>query len=552
MSTKTIYKRIALVAVAALGAGVLSVAPASAAYTKVFLASGSSPTLTESTSLVATAKQTQMSGANNFVTFATGSNAGVLTITGSTLNTAATSGVSIAADKLSATQTAATTYTVPTKVAGTITVNFFLTSAGVTSTTADDILVITVNDAATYLASPTNSTSLIAIGAAATPVVATADDAVTASNLASAGQAANITVAVKDGTAAKTAVAGVISATIEGPGLIGISASTTNTPASARFASLGTAGSGVSAANVTVWADKTGAGGTATIKIYSGTVLIATETVKFFGAVKTLGSATVRGSISDAASSGTALYAAVITAKDTSGTDITLTAGELSVAAADVVAAGVASVTFGTVSAATVSDKKITATDVVMSVTPTSTKTGNKSITVTHTDPVTAVKTTTVVNFTIGKTKATTVTLTTDKATYLPGEKMVLTLTARDAGGFAIADSDAVTDFLAAGGIISSVAISGETTTATNPGFIAGKKSWTVYAPLGTGPVTFSGKTGAGSDAPTTAVTLTATANVGAAANADITALTTLVNSLIAKINALNKLVIKIQKKVRA
>ena len=33
MSTKTIYKRIALVAVASLGAGVLSVAPANAAIT---------------------------------------------------------------------------------------------------------------------------------------------------------------------------------------------------------------------------------------------------------------------------------------------------------------------------------------------------------------------------------------------------------------------------------------------------------------------------------------------------------------------------------------
>jgi hypothetical protein len=32
----------------------------------------------------------------------------------------------------------------------------------------------------------------------------------------------------------------------------------------------------------------------------------------------------------------------------------------------------------------------------------------------------------------------------------------------------------------------------------------------------------------------------------------DISAITTLINSLIAKINALNKLVIKIQKKVRA
>ena len=44
----------------------------------------------------------------------------------------------------------------------------------------------------------------------------------------------------------------------------------------------------------------------------------------------------------------------------------------------------------------------------------------------------------------------------------------------------------------------------------------------------------------------------TVTASATVTANTDISALTTLVNSLIAKINALNKLVVKIQKKVRA
>ena len=45
-------------------------------------------------------------------------------------------------------------------------------------------------------------------------------------------------------------------------------------------------------------------------------------------------------------------------------------------------------------------------------------------------------------------------------------------------------------------------------------------------------------------------VVVTASATVSA--GAEITALTTLVNSLIAKMNALNKLVVKIQKKVKA
>jgi hypothetical protein len=544
MSTKTIYKRIALVAVAALGAGVLSVAPANASYGSQ-IASGT-PAFTTNSSGTTPSAQSQVSGANNFVTITTAAAEGVLTITGSTLNTSETTGVSIAAGGLTATQTLDTVYTIPTKVAGTITVNFYATTDGNTSTTVSDSLVITVNDAALYLASPTNSTSLIAAGSDA---AGSADVAVSASNLASGVQAANITVAVKDGTAAKTAVSGVISATIDGPGVIGISASTRTTSGTAKFASLGDANSPVSGANVTVWADRTGLGGTSTIKIYSGTVLIATETVKFFGAVKTLGSAKVRGSILDTATSGDALFAAVITAKDSSGTDITLTASELSVVAADATSAGVA-VSFSTPGASTVSGKEIKATDVVMSVTPTATKTGNKSITVTHTDPVTAVKTTTVVNFTVGLAKATTAVLSTDKATYLPGEKITLTLTLKDAGGFATADDGTGTDILAAGGITANVSLVGDTTTATAVPTVGGVKTWTLYAPLSAGPIVFAGKTGAGTNAPATAVTLAATATVSDSAS--MQSLTTLINSLIAKINALSKLVTKIQKKVRA
>jgi hypothetical protein len=551
MSTKTSFKRIALVAVAALGMGVLtSVAPASAAYGN-YIASGT-PTITITGGTTAST-QTQVSGANNFATIVTAASAGVLTITGSTLNTAATSGVTVAADKLSASQGAgAITYTIPTKTAGTITVNFYLTTNGATSTTVSDSLVITVIDAATLAASPTNSTSVIAKGSGspATPAV---DDVVTASNLASGTQAANIVVAVKDGTAAKTAVSATISATIDGPGLIGISASTTTTAASARFASLSSA----SAANVTVWPDLTGVGGTATIKIYSGIILIATETVKFHGAVKTLVATPVNGSISDAAT-GDAQYAAVITALDASGTSFKPADGDLSVAAADVVAAGVTGVSFAAAGGSdrTVSGVKLATTDILMSVDSTATKTGNKTIKITHTDSVTGVKTDLVVAFTVGLAKATTAVLSLDKATYLPGEKITLTLTLRDAGGFAVADEATGTDVLATGGITSNVSLVGDTTTATAVPTVGGKKTWTLYAPLASGPIVFSGKTGTSSTlVPTTAVTLTATANVVAPASVDsanIAALTTLVNSLIAKINALNKLVIKIQKKVRA
>jgi hypothetical protein len=500
------------------------------------------PAFTGSYSSSLGSAQGQTSGANNFVTITTDGTDGVLTIAGSTFRSASETSTAISADRLSASQTVATTYTIPTVTAGTITVNFYTTTSGATSTTITDTVTITVTDATALLASPTNSTSFI--GADST--VAAADVEVTASNINGATQAANIDVVVKNGVGTGTNLStAVISASIEGPGLLGIGGA--SAAASGRFV----AQSAAAAGSISVWPDNTGTGGTSTIKIYSGTVLIATETLKFHGVVKTLVSKPIRGSISDAAGSGDARLAAVITATDANGVSFKPAHGDLSVAAADVVAAGVTGVTFAAAGGSdrTVSGVALKTTDVVMYVQPTATKTGNKSIKITHTS-ATSVKTDLVVPFTVGLPEATTVTLTTDKATYLPGEKMVLTLTARDKGGFAIADTTAATDFLAAGGIITSVAVSGDTSTATDPGFVGGKKTWTIYAPLGTGPVTFSGKTGAGALAPTTAVTLTATATVSDSPS--MAALTTLINSLIAKINALNKLVIKIQKKVRA
>jgi hypothetical protein len=540
MSTKTIYKRIALVAVAVLGAGVLSVAPASA-LTQVF--QSGSPAFTGSYSSTLGSVQAQTSGANNFVTITTDGTDGVLTIAGSTLSTAATTGVSIRPGGLSASQVDATTYTIPTTTAGTITVNFYTTTAGATSTTITDTVTITVTDASALLASPTNSTSFI--GSGATPVAA--DATVTASNINGAAQAANIAVTVKNGVGTGSNLAtAVISATIDGPGLLGIGGA--SAAATGRFVAQAASATGA----ISVWPDNTGVGGTATIKIYSGTVLIATETLKLFGAVKTLASTRVLGAISDASSSGDALYAAVITAVDASGTAHSLTAGELSVATADVVAAGVTSVAFAAAggSARTVSGVALKTTDIVMSVTPTSGKTGSKSIKVTHTDPITSVKTDLVVNFVVSKAKAATAVLTTDKATYLPGEKITLTLTLKDAGALATADDATGTNVLAAGGITANVSLVGDTTTGVDVPTIGGVKTWTLYAPLSAGPIVFAGKTGAGSGVPTTAVTLAATAAVSDSAS--MQAITTLINSLVAKINALNKLVMKIQKKVKA
>ena len=158
---------------------------------------------------------------------------------------------------------------------------------------------------------------------------------------------------------------------------------------------------------------------------------------------------------------------------------------------------------------------------------------------------------------------ATSFTLKTDKATYAPGEKGYLWVTVLDAAGLAMPVlTDAVV--LASGGITSSVVTgsSSDTTTATKfstersatPASNDPVKVYTFYAPVTGGPIVFSAKGAAGLSAASQATATTVTATVtdsGAAALAAVTALATTVASLRTLIVRLTNLVLKIQKAVK-
>jgi trimeric autotransporter adhesin len=571
MSTKTIYKRIALVAVAALGMGVLtSVSPANAGtntYMWCEVADGlANGTATDDVC-------TGVAGPANTVTLTfenVPTNARVtITGVGSTFGTpsAATSIVTVPTNALTATFVNATaanndsTISVLTPTVGTVTVSLFeLVATGIYKATATDTVTITVNAAAIAGGiNTTTTTSLIKDGTIWSSI--TKDDTILEPATAAVAPVAAVKVVLGQLAGAITTTTKV-TASVSGPGLLYLNDDndhTTTPVGSGRSLSSTLGSSGINAETFYVLIAPDGNPGVATITITAGT-FTTTETVTFYGTVATLTATAVRGSIPDTAA-GTAngdtdAYAAVITGKDSAGNTVPVAAGEFTaVTAAALTAADITAAGFATADAGTYSGVKLAGTETVVVIDPTATKTGAKSLTITHTDS----KLTVAVPFTVGLVRATAVTLTTDKATYLPGEKMVLTLTAT-AGGVAIADVSAATDLLAAGGITSNVSLVGDTTTATDPGLVAGKKTWTVYAPLTSGPVVFAGKTGATTTtyAPSAAVvTLAATATVSASADATANAaavatLTTLVNSLIAKINALNKLVIKIQKKVRA
>jgi trimeric autotransporter adhesin len=131
-----------------------------------------------------------------------------------------------------------------------------------------------------------------------------------------------------------------------------------------------------------------------------------------------------------------------------------------------------------------------------------------------------------------------------NKASYAAGEGMVITRTAKDSSSNPVADGTTaplITFSTTVGGTTPGTGfykggVSASSAATSNP---------SVFAPATAG--AFQALMTSGNAA---ATKLTASATV--AESASMSALTTLINSLIAKINALNKLVIKIQKKVRA
>ncbi len=152
-----------------------------------------------------------------------------------------------------------------------------------------------------------------------------------------------------------------------------------------------------------------------------------------------------------------------------------------------------------------------------------------------------------------------------NKATYAPGEIGLIVITPLDAAGKALPAST-ITSALASGGITSNVgltyngtAVTLTNTTVTTVAYsgtttVAGSETIVFTAPLGGGAITLTAKGGSGLPV-AGQVAITATASVtdnAAAALAAVSALATTVASLKTLITTLTNLVLKIQKKVKA
>jgi hypothetical protein len=361
MSTKTTFKRIALVAVAALTLGGFTAVSASATEGNIVVTAGTN-TGSATAATVAT-----VTGANNFIgfTLATATTNYAVVVTGGTAASSATTVTGSGSALLIAQANNSTTlFSVPTPTVGTIVVKAYPFSGGVQSATATSSLTITVT-AAPIAAGTINvaaSTSYITDSASVLSAtlataasntrsaVLTADATVVASKTAAATlgtstPVALIQVTLKDTQLTPAVIASKsLTAVITGPGLlVGTGSGTTDLAAPAASSVTSTTDSN-GIAVFAVYA--AGLGGVGTIEISSTSAttnvktVVATETVTFHGGVAKItplvgkGNIAASGSATGSTTASTSNYVFRLSLTDSDGyavrssTTITATAAD--------------------------------------------------------------------------------------------------------------------------------------------------------------------------------------------------------------------------------
>jgi trimeric autotransporter adhesin len=558
MSTKTTFKRIALVAVAALGLGVISVAPSSANVNSITFTVANGTAIDndnyDSSTAATFSVKANIDGMFDSVTVTYSPNgrpSGATALTGlmryidssvgfeSTVDTNTSVGdtnLSVSAKNDSTTSTFFM-YQKDSSTAGNPQANFRLELDSTTNIiagtytysvtvkafdrgvlvpaltqTKDVSIVVSAAPTAARAANAANSTAVLYAG---TSFVAnnTVDSAVSSVATASATEVATIRVALVN-TAGGYARES-ITAVITGAGTIG-------------NASIGgAAGTGVSGKSIVVamtssnyvdldvYAD--GTAGVATINLSSTSVTFAPKTVTFYAKSPKTITAAAYNPVLNVGANATAIAA---TAVDANGTNW---AGQLyvkAVAAADALVGG--SATDPVACAYNASEK--THFCPVTTITAGTAKfvVVDESL---DTDAVYAAAdsaaTSSEVSLTASSGVATTVKLAFDKATYAPFEKATITVTPLDAAGKTLG-SKAITNLFATGGITANVAFGAASDTltavtlttaaASGASTTAGAYTYTVYMPA-QGDVTISATGGTGL-APAGQVKVTATASV--------------------------------------
>jgi hypothetical protein len=602
MSTKTNFKRIALVAVAALGMGVLSSAPSQAAFSGT---AGSQLTVT-----VAGGTGSLSGQASDSTTAGTVSVTGLAlvatdsyTVTSSIKSVPATTTIAAAPTLLfmyidTATSTGATNLTAITgtdtttaRTTGALGTGNTAFSASLNQTTDSRTTVsATAGAANTYVGAKwfayqeTTATrvagsyvytvivtpnSVAAAGTAQTVDLTITIAALAADSLVASAATSTLFINPTSGTQADAAVSSLATASDTARGFLNVTLRNASNVAIARESvtittTIGTVGDGTvrgrsvvvkytgSATAYSIFSD--GTAGTGTITVSTPSVTFATKSVNFYtAAAKTITATVAHPALKVGANDGAVRGTAV----DANGTAWTGTAYIVASSAADALVAGSTTpVSCGTydsanarfncpvtaLTAGTAKFKIIDAATVALA-----TATSNE------------------VTVTVSTAAVAKVAISFDKATYAPNERMRIYVTPQDASGKAL-PANTYTNLFATGGISANSGFSGSSDTTTPvsittsaadssvTGAKAGSAMYTVYAPAAGGAVTITAV--GGTSLPTAAqVAVTATATVtdsGAAALAAVNALATTVASLKTLITTLTNLVLKIQKKVKA
>ncbi len=527
MSTNKTLKRVALVAVASLGFGLVSVAPSNAAASSAF----NFVTAEYSENVGDTA--TTVAGVSNYVEIksaadtaagdsvritVSGAGAAFVDITEETdadndwtppavsYNAGLTVATIAGTDLIGTDNVDTLTFRVNTPTAGTvtITVETLATTNGIQTATAEGTLTVSVNATAT-VGVPTVADStvnvLTAIPAAEAGGAANISQTdATSPTMAISSGVAYLVTAVEDanGTALTSAD---LRFTASGPCVIN-SVATDNTigtqrakvhTATALTREIDNEGDGSDDVIVVqVAADGSASTGACSVVVEAAKdgsttyVTLATKSITVYGAVATL---TATASVYSLADSAGATVFATISATDANGVAVPIQAAD-----------GSPSTTNGTFA-----DANNGSTKVDISLDPTADTLGTKSTTWTHT----ATSKTVVVSVVVSEALATgtqVTTMSTDKTSYVPGEKITITVSSVDASGNIMADGAG--NYFTAAGVTSTTSLNGslpaQAVTLEN-----GSATYTAYAPLVSGDVTLSGTSAA-----TAATVVTATFKV--------------------------------------
>jgi hypothetical protein len=596
MSTTTNFKRIALVAVAALGLGVLSSVPSQAVINSDLLAlSATTATQTTAETYTATSATVTLSFFGDVADSASVTAALVSAPAGNTalpvLRLVETSSATVdtqtpvgtTADKLATGGTTLGDGILANTASAVVAI-----SASVTTSAKYAIYLAT--SGATTAAPAKAGTYVVKITPAAigsrTLVAATAQTLTitvsTASSLDKNISAANSKYFIQGGS--DSVAVPIVDSVVAGTNVAGnkvgyIYVNQINAAGAAASESLtavitgaGTLGTGIANASVgrsisvkvgdtiTVWSDGTSGVGTITVSGSTSGISLGSKTVTFYGAMAALGGTVNSTILAVGANTAAVSVGATDSAKAKINALNTSTASEA-------IYAFSSDTTIATVPSTAVSYSVDSAV-----VTVTGVKAGTATITFGNASTLAAstIKST-AVSVRVGSTAVASVTVAFDKATYAPGEKATITLSLKDSTGLLVTPSTyelwASTYGLTSAKSFSQGTGPAATETAVATSALTGLKTYTVYMPVTAGVVTLTGTLAKSLDADYapigtlktaaaiqgTAVTATATVtDSGSAALAAVTALATTVASLRTLIVTLTNLVLKIQKKVKA